>query len=222
MKQWLILAATACALTACQNSEQSAPPSAQPEASSAPPPAATTAPSAAATTPTAVTLLDGTSIDGWNQVGDANWHVVDGYVEADSGQGFLVTPGAYSDFHLLVEFWADDPANSGVFIRCANPAELSATTCYEVNVFDRRPDQTYRTGGIVNVAAPMAKVDAAGHWNTYDITAQGSHLIVRLNDTLTVDVEDDKHASGPIGLQYSPGVDGAGVLRFRKVQLTPL
>jgi 3-keto-disaccharide hydrolase len=220
------------ALAACQNAdnsgmpqpEQAAAPAAPPE--QAPPQPAhetnVTGERMAASPSTSVTLFQGMSLEGWEQVGDANWHLVDGYVEADSGAGFLVTPGAYSDFNLRVEFWTDEPANSGVFIRCSNAEEPSADNCYEVNIYDRRPDQTYRTGAIVNVAEPMTQVDAANQWNTYEIRAEGSHLTVRLNGMLTVDTQDGKHASGPIGLQYGAGVDGKGVVRFRNVQLTPL
>ena len=37
-------------------------------------------------------LLDGNSLKGWNVIGDANWTVADGAVQADKGSGFLVTP----------------------------------------------------------------------------------------------------------------------------------
>ena len=38
------------------------------------------------------TLLDGRSLDGWSQIGDANWSVADGVVQADKGKsGFLVS-----------------------------------------------------------------------------------------------------------------------------------
>jgi hypothetical protein len=50
-----------------------------------------------------------------------------------------------------------------------------------VNIFDKRPDPTYGTGAIVDVAKvdPMPK--AGGKWNTYEITAKGSQLTVVLN-----------------------------------------
>ncbi len=48
---------------------------------------------------------------------------------------------------------------------------------------------------------------AAGKWNTYEITAQGSHLVVVLNGQKTADVQDSKHnAGGPFALQYGSGV----------------
>ena len=73
--------------------------------------------------------------------------------------GFLLTAASYADFDLDLEFWVTPDANSGVFIRCANPSEIGAATCYEVNIFDQRPDPTYRTGGIVEVAAPKVMLE---------------------------------------------------------------
>ena len=167
--------------------------------------------------PAANTLFDGSNLDSFNQTGDANWHIVEDYVEANSGGGHLVTKESYGDFRLTAEFWVDPDANSGIFIRCSDPADIGSDTCYEVNIFDKRPEQNYRTGAIVDVAEPMVKIDAGGQWNTYEIVAQGNHLMVTLNGQKTVDVMDSKHASGPLTLQY-----GAGIVRFKNVQITPL
>lgn len=162
-------------------------------------------------------LFDGTTLNGWNTVQTAKWRVDDGIIESDTGSGVLVTARSFDNFQLKLEFWVSDDANSGVFIRCSESAEPSDTACYEVNIFDRRPDQTYRTGSIVHVAAPSEKIDAGGHWNTYEITADGPHLTVVLNGVKTVDVENDKLSSGPIALQR-----GSGVVKFRNIQLRPL
>ena len=163
------------------------------------------------------TLFDGSSLDGWNVLGDANWELADGAVQADSGRGFLVTASSYADFELTLEFWVDEPANSGIFIRCVDPQAVRDTNSYEVNIFDTRPDQTYRTGGIVHVAQPMSVINTEGRWNTYEIVAEGSRLRVTLNGTLMVDVEDTQFTDGPIALQY-----GAGVVKFRNVRIRPL
>jgi hypothetical protein len=171
----------------------------------------------AQTTPPWTTLFDGRNLDAFNTVGNANWKIVDGIVQADSGMGYLVTKQPYGDFEIKAEFWVDEPANSGIFIRCADPRMLGADTCYEVNVFDTRPDPTYGTGAIVNVAKPTTMLKAGGKWNTYEIRAEGPRMIVTLNGTRTVDVQDTKHARGPIGLQY-----GAGVVKFRNVQIRQL
>jgi hypothetical protein len=162
-------------------------------------------------------LLDGTSLDGWNQTGDANWRIVDGAAQADMGGGHLVTPRSYTDFVLRAEFWVDEPANSGIFIRCDDPAMPGAASCYEVNIFDTRPEPEYGTGAIVNVAAIENMPLAANKWNTYQIIAQGDHLTVILNGIITVDVRDSMHPSGPLTLQY-----GTGVVKFRRVEIREL
>ncbi len=160
------------------------------------------------------TLFDGSSLDGWRVLGDANWALADDAVSTNSGGGFLVSEQSYGDFELRLEYWVEEPANSGVFIRCADPQNVNDRNCYEVNIFDTRPDQTYRTGGIVHLAAPSSVINSAGHWNSYEITAQGSRLVVVLNGTQTVDTTDEQFASGPFALQY-----GAGTVRFRNVRI---
>ena len=167
-----------------------------------------------------ITLLDSTNKGEWSEVGKANWDMKDGALVADKLDGkdlsYLVSKNSYKDFEIRAEFWVDDAANSGIFIRCGQSDKIDSKICYEVNIFDKRPDPTYGTGAIVDVAKvdPMPK--AAGKWNTYEITARGPHLTVVLNGQKTADVDDSKHLSGPFALQY-----GSGVVKFRKVQIKP-
>ena len=171
----------------------------------------------AQTAPAWTTLFDGRNLDAFNPVGTANWKIADGVVQADSGTGFLVTKQPYGDFEIKADIWVDEKANSGIFIRCADPAKIGADTCYEVNVYDTRPDPAYATGAIVDVAKVTTPMKAGGKWNTLEIRAEGPRLMVTLNGMRTVDVQDAKHARGPIGLQY-----GAGVVKFRNVQVRAL
>jgi len=39
-------------------------------------------------------------LNGWKQVGNANWELGDGTVRADAGTGFLLTEAVYDDFDL--------------------------------------------------------------------------------------------------------------------------
>ena len=165
-----------------------------------------------------VTLLDGTNLDNWNQIGDANWRIADGAAQADKGNGFLVSKNTYGDFQIRAEFWVDDDANSGIFIRCTDPDKVTSKNAYEVNIFDKRPDPTYGTGAIVDVAKVEPMPKAGGKWNTYEITAKGPQFTVTLNGQRTVNgAQDSKHPNGHIALQY-----GAGVVKFRKVEIKPL
>lgn len=163
------------------------------------------------------TLFDGTNLDRWNMVGNATWEIVNDYVEGSGETGYLVSDVGYDNFEVQLEFFVNVEANSGVFIRCQNPEQIDPDGCYEVNIFDTRPDQTYRTGGIVNVAAPAAIINTGGRWNAYEIVADGPRLLVTLNGSVTVDVEDETLAGGPFALQY-----GSGTVMFRNVRVREL
>jgi hypothetical protein len=161
-------------------------------------------------------LLDGTSLDGWSPVGDANWTLADGAVSADQGgMSFLVSRDSFRDFELRAEIWVSPDANSGIFIRCSDRTRFTPANAYEVNVFDQRPDPTYGTGAIVDIApvSPMPK--AGGRWNLLEISARGPVLSVVFNGVTTVDgARSTAHAEGPLALQY-----GTGTVRFRRVEI---
>lgn len=168
------------------------------------------------------TLIDGPKgLENFQRVGNADWQTDNESVMASRkngpADGYLVTPTSYGDFEIHAEFWADENANSGIFLRCSDPSKPGAATCYEVNIFDKRPEQAYATGAIVNVAPVNPVPKAAGKWNTFDITAKGDHLVVIMNGNKTVDVHDSKHTTGPFALQYA-----SGVIKFRKVRVKRL
>ena len=168
-----------------------------------------------------VTLLDGsrmTSFDGWSPLGAGEWSFTEGTLQGKNGKmGYLVSKDAYTDFEILAEFWADEPCNSGIFIRCQDRNKVGSDNAYEVNIFDKRPDPSYGTGAIVDIAkvSPMPK--AAGKWNVLEVIAKGPRMIVVLNGQQTVDASDAKFRSGPVALQSA-----AGTIRFRKVQIRNL
>jgi hypothetical protein len=177
-----------------------------------------------------VQLLDGKSLDGFEQIGDANWRLEDGVLVADRGNGYLVSKASYTDFELRAEFWVGDDANSGIFIRVTNPKEINAKNAYEVNIWDERPQKDYATGAIVNVAKVDPMPTTVGKWNLYEITVKGDTFTVVLNGQKTVDgAKDDKLKAGRIALQHGPGnkdasgkVNDKGVVKFRKVEIKAL
>ncbi len=158
-----------------------------------------------------VRLIDGANgMDNFTVVGDANWSATDGTIQATEGSG--------ASFLLTVEFFVSEDANSGVYMRCQDPAAITDRSCYEANIFDQRPDLTFGTGGIVHIA-PVAEPfpKAGGQWNTYQITMDGEHMTVVLNGVQTVHAMDGQFASGPIALQWA-----RGVVRFRNVSIKPM
>ena len=168
-----------------------------------------------------ITLLDAQTMGEWDRIGDSNWRMEDGALVADKNAGksaaHLVSKKPYKDFMLHVEFWASDDANSGIFLRCADPKAITDRSCYEVNIFDQRKDPTYGTGGIVHFVEVNPMPKAGGKWNTFEITAKGRLITVMLNGQKTAELHNGLFVEGPFTLQH-----GSGVMKFRKVAIKPL
>lgn len=155
----------------------------------------------------------------WFEDGDATWQFSSGELvgQLDSGAGFVMTKDKYQDFILQVEFNPDSTINSGIFIRCANPA-LSAEDCYEINIWDLHPNQDYRTGAIVLRSKPINYVETLNQWNTYMIRAEKNRIQAWINGIQTADLIDEQLDGGYIVLQAA----GNGQIRFRNVKISTL
>lgn len=175
-----------------------------------------------------VTLIDGErGFENFNRIGDANWRAEGGAIVADKGNGgFLVTKNSYRDFEIHAQFWAATDTNSGIFLRVSDPREITPFDSYEVNIWDIRPDPTYGTAAIVDLASvPVPTVyKAGGRWNTFHITAKGPELTVVFNGVVTVYTRDSRFKEGPFALQYGAGVNDAmgGPIKWRKVEVRAL
>ena len=168
-----------------------------------------------------VTMIEnGSGLENFVRIGDANWREQDGAVMADKGgkaSSYLVSKAAFTDFVMYAEFFVSDDANSGIFIRLSDRRNITSSNSYEVNIFDKQPDPSYGTGAIVNFAkvSPMPK--AGGRWNSFEIVARGPSVTVKMNGVQTASMNDRSFFHGPFSLQY-----GSGVVKFRTVQIRPL
>jgi hypothetical protein len=165
-------------------------------------------------------LFDGSSLSGWETLGDADWRVRGGAIEAvGGGDGFLATRETFSSFDLFLEFHVDATTNSGVFIRCTDRGSVDPRSCYEINIYDQHPQQQARTGAIVlQVMPPLVHVDTIGRWNTLQVTARGPVLTVRVNGRITALMDDAEERAGFIALQHWQ----KGEVRFRNLRLDRL
>jgi len=180
-----------------------------------------------------IQLFDGKSLNGWE--GDTDlWSVKDGTI-VGSTQGhplkvntFLVYNQSYSDFILKADILLRN-GNSGIQFRSVlkNPGwlmegyqadaseagDLSAWgNLYENGGRARRIMRTSDEGW--QVAKKVVKV---GGWNQIEIFAQGTHIQLKLNGTVTIDMHDDRSASGLIGFQLHPGPPME--VRYRNIRL---
>ena len=169
-----------------------------------------------------VTLIDGEKgLENFNRLGGANWRAEDGTIQADKsttkGSSVLVSKRLFKDFELYAEFWTDHDTNSGLYIRCTDPGKVSSASAYEAQIWDKNPNPSRSTGALLPVATVAPIYKAGGRWNTYEISAKGPQITVKLNGVVTVYVEDGKYPSGAIGLQQN-----AGLIKWRKLQIKPL
>jgi len=162
-------------------------------------------------------LSNGKDLSNWNVTGNADWRVTDGVIEATKARGFLVSKQAYGDFELRGEIWVTADSNGGFLFRITKPEDPGIENGYELNINDKRADQTGRTGSIVNVAKPLVQYDSGGKWTTVVITAKGPHLVATLNGIKTAEVEDTKYARSPVSLQAA-----GGIVRYRNVEIREL
>lgn len=164
-----------------------------------------------------ITLLYGcaTPQPAWRYLGEP-WHLRDGiwHSPAIADESMLVSSRTYGDFNLKLEFFPDHTINSGVFVRCQDPASITPMNCYEVNIWDHHPRQEFRTGAVVmRFSPPLEHVDTVGRWNRLTISAVNDLIEVRVNDVLTASYRNNELQSGYIALQRN----GEGEIRFRNI-----
>ncbi len=162
--------------------------------------------------------ITSTDFSDFNTLGDANWSFNGSEARANQGNGFLVSKESYDDFYLKVEFLAGQGSNSGIFIRCEDAAKINDQNCYEANIFDKRPDQTYRTGSITGHVAPKTLINTEdGNWHTYEIFAVGEKISILLDGKEVVYMRDKNLSVGHVAFQFAQGE-----IAFRNYQIKPL
>ncbi|MDH5380948.1 MAG: DUF1080 domain-containing protein [Cyclobacteriaceae bacterium] len=170
------------------------------------------------TTATTIPLFQ-ENVKGWSVFGGGSWKFENNELTGtvQDTMAFVMTNNKYKNFVLKMEFYPDSTINSGVFVRCKNEV-ISDTDCYEVNIWDSRPDPEYRTGAIVKITKPLEYVETINKWNTIEIKCENDHKQVWVNGILTADVTEQSLVDGYIGLQAG----GTGVMKFRNIEITPL
>jgi hypothetical protein len=167
-------------------------------------------------------LFDGKSLNGWSPNGDADWQVEDGTITFTKAAGLLISTKAFGNFELKAEFYPESNTNSGIYLRCPAGTPPSSRVCYEVNIYDAHA--TDPTGSIVGVHSTLPdRAETTGKWNSFEMTANGTHLVIKLNGKATTDVVEEKlkAMNGAIVLQAA-GPGGPGRIKFRNLKIRPI
>jgi hypothetical protein len=197
-----------------------------------------------------VSLFDGKSLDGWAvKGGNATFKAEDGMIVGTTGKGgpnTFLCRGPYGDFVLELEVKCDPPLNSGIQIRSHvyekdTPQESAPKRIreageiygYQCEICDQSKgfsgnfwDEGRRTRWLDDFAdKPEARsAFKVGEWNRYRIVAQGHRIRSWVNGIPCADFEDDRDASGFIGLQVHTISPKAGPfqVRWRNIRIREL
>ena len=181
-------------------------------------------------------LFDGKTTGGWkNPYEWGKVEVVDGEIHLTADKKFfLVTEKPYSDFVFEGEVkLPEGKANSGFMFRAH--VEPNKVYGYQAEVdgdekrgwsgglYDEGRRQWFVSpikGNKESEAAFKARAGNAfkrNDWNTYRITCIGKKIKIEVNGVVTSEFEDDKDASGHIGIQHH-GEKGA-TYKFRNLRI---
>ena len=180
-----------------------------------------------------ISLFNGSNLDGWVIMGKSEgWSVVDGVIHSDGGKGgnWLRSQKEYENFSLVLEYKVSTGGNGGVFIRCAEQGDPSASG-YECQISNEQPpvDELHCTGSLYGVVKADPRPDEApDQWHTYEILCKNQRILVRVDGKKTVDVNQgdvdaiaNKSVKGYIGLQDSHTGEGFSI-EYRNIRIREL
>lgn len=155
----------------------------------------------------------------WLELGSADWETNSQAIKGHSsaGAGYLVSARKLANFELRIEFKTTPGTNSGIFLRCQSSELIDASTCYEANIWDDRPDQSGATGAIAGHSVVHTELRTAGSWNTAFVKADEKQIVFHINGIETASIANVARDSGYLALQVANGD-----IEFRNIRLNSL
>ncbi|MBX9652879.1 DUF1080 domain-containing protein [bacterium] len=176
-----------------------------------------------------ILLFDGETKFGWKAefpTFEKSWIVENGILtcKTDAAFNHLRTNAVFSDFILKLDFRVNAKGNSGIFFRGGSKGVsfvgIKGITGYEAQVDDNDPrGLLYQTGGLYDVAPATKLIKGEDQWRSYEIIADGNHIVTKINGEVVCDTQQTKFHCGHIGLQqHNPG----SKIEFKNIKLKPL
>jgi hypothetical protein len=164
----------------------------------------------------ALSLFNGTNLDGWVPMNGGHFTVTSGVIHLEGGQGWLRTQKEYGDFILTAE-WRGMKTNynSGVFIRAPIAGQPWAPDIWQIN--------TKQTGigellaGSKKIIRSVTRPIPSAEWVSFRIEARGTNLTLAVNERPVWEFHALKPASGYIGLQAE-----GKAFEFRNLEIVEL
>jgi len=167
-----------------------------------------------------ISMFDGKTLDGWkaNEHPDS-WKVVDGAIVGDGPASHLFwMVRECEDCEFRAEVKLNHSGNSGMYFRTAMGPGFPKG--YEAQVENTSPDPQ-KTGSLYNICKVTEQLIPDDTWWTQDITVQGNHVIIKINDKVVTDCTDpqNRYTKGYLALQQH---NAGSVVQFRHLMMRPL
>ncbi|MBM3998700.1 MAG: DUF1080 domain-containing protein [Planctomycetes bacterium] len=114
-------------------------------------------------------LFNGTSLDGWEKVGNPEsvWEVKDGAIQGSGPASMLVcTQGPYKNFRYRAEIRINDKGNSGLYFRTTRKPGF--TDGYEAQIDSTHTDPI-RTGSLYGMCHVYQRLAEPDTWFAYEL-----------------------------------------------------
>ena len=160
-----------------------------------------------------VSLFDGKTLDGWKASDQpGTFRVEDGAIVVNGPTSHLFYVGPvnnhqFTNFEWKAEVMTFPKANSGMYFDTEFQETGWPQKGYEVQVNNSHTDPI-RTGSLYGVVNVLERNVPDNEWFTQDITVQGKHIVVKINDRVVVDYTepaDPLRAANQAGRHIAPG-----------------
>ena len=167
-----------------------------------------------------ISMFDGKTLDGWKANENAeSWTVRDGCITGDGERSHLFWMARECEnCEFKAEVKIGHGGNSGMYFRTAWGPGFPKGYEAQVNTSHSDPVKTGSLYGFVKVFEQLIPDDV---WGTQHIIAQGNHIIIKVNDKVTVDTIEstNRYTKGYCALQQH---NKGSVVQFRKLMFKPL
>ena len=166
-----------------------------------------------------ISMFDGKTLDGWKaSERPDNWKVEDGNIVGRGERSHLFwTKQMCENCEFRATVKINTGGNSGMYFR-AQEIVADWPKGYEAQVNTSHKDPV-KTGSLYNIVKVLDKLVPEETWFTQHIIADGDHIIIKVNDKVTVDTKDSAYAKGYIALQqHDPG----SVVQYKDLMFRPI
>lgn len=167
-----------------------------------------------------IKMFDGKTLDGWEaNENPESWSAKNGMIVGDGEHSHLFYKKEICEnCEFKAEVRINHGGNSGMYFRTAFGPGFPKG--YEAQVDNTHTDPV-RTGSLYGFVKVLEQLIPDDTWWTQDITAVGNHIVIKVNDKVTVDYVDttNKYTKGYLALQQH---NKGSVVEFRNLMMRHL